>query len=121
MADLQSDTSETLEMGRVFEGKYRIVDILGKGGYGVVYLAHQETMDRHVALKVLRPTLGEGVSANEDRFLREVRVIANLRHPNTITIHDFGHTDRGHLYMVLEYIEGDPLDVLLEREAPLGL
>jgi serine/threonine-protein kinase len=108
---------EQLEEGRVFEGKYRIVDELGRGAFGEVYLAHQEAMDRSVALKVLQTQLTAQQAAKaKERFLREVRVISKLRHPNTITIHDFGETDQGVLYMVLEFIEGETLDDVLARE-----
>ncbi len=108
---------DQLEEGRVFEGKYRIADELGRGAFGKVYLAHQETMDRSVALKVLQTQLTAQQAAKaKERFLREVRVISKLRHPNTVTIHDFGETDQGVLYMVLEYIEGETLDDVVDRE-----
>jgi len=109
--------TEQFEIGRVFEGKYRIVEEIGRGGFGMIYLAHQEAMDRQVALKVLKSDLPEGDATQaKERFLREVKVIASLRHPNTVTIHDFGESSQGILYMVLEYIEGETLDDILERE-----
>ena len=106
-----------LEVGLTFEEKYRIVREIGRGGFGMVYLAHQQAMDRQVALKVLKAGLGEHQAEKaKERFLREVRVISSLRHPNTVTIHDFGETEAGLLYMVLEYIEGEGLDDILDRE-----
>jgi len=109
--------TEHLEVGLFFEDKYRIVQELGHGGFGKVYLARQDKMDRSVAIKVLKSGLSDRRAATaKERFMREVRVISNLRHPNTVTIHDFGESDSGVLYMVLEYIEGESLDEILERE-----
>lgn len=116
MASRNFETKQ-LEIGRIFEDKYRIVREIGRGGFGMVYLAHQEAMERSVALKVLKSGLEEEEAAQaKERFLREVRVISSLRHPNTVTIHDFGETASGILYMVLEYIEGESLDVILQKE-----
>src|SRR5690554_7876432 len=97
--------SYRLEPGQMFEGRYRILRELGSGGFGMVYLAHQENMGRHVALKVLTPGPGSEEMSAKARFLREVQIISKLRHPNTVTIHDFGETVDGVVYMVLEYID----------------
>ncbi len=82
----------------------------------MVYLAHQENMGRHVALKVLTPGPGSEEMSAKARFLREVQIISKLRHPNTVTIHDFGETVDGVVYMVLEYIDGETLKDLMRRE-----
>lgn len=105
-----------LETGTTFEGKYEIVRELGSGGFGMVYLARQPSMDRYVAIKILKSGLGEAQHAAAERFLREVKIISKLRHPNTVTIHDFGEARSGMLYMVLEYIEGETLKDVLTRE-----
>lgn len=106
-----------IEVGRFFEGKYRIVRPIASGSFGSVYLAHQEGMDREVALKILRPKMEPQASSDsKQRFLREVRVIAQLRHPNTVNIHDFGESESGLLYMVLEYVDGETLKESLDRE-----
>jgi serine/threonine protein kinase len=105
-----------LDKGAIFEGKYRIVRELGRGGFGMVYLAYQEQMDRHVAIKVLKSGIGELHRSAKERFLREVKIISKLRHPNTVTIHDFGETANGLLYMVLEFIEGETVKQILKRE-----
>ncbi len=110
------NTKYSLDPGHVFEGKYRIVDELGSGGFGVVYLAQQLSMDRPVALKILKPGVGEHAPSARERFLREVKIISKLRHPNTVTIHDYGETIHGIVYMVLEYVEGETLKDLLNRE-----
>lgn len=105
-----------LQVGQVFEGKYKILRELGRGGFGMVYLAFQEGMDRHVALKVLKSSVTQQAPSAKDRFLREVKIISKLKHPNTVTIHDFGETYDGGLYMVLEYVEGETLKQVLKRE-----
>lgn len=105
-----------LDIGTTFEGKYEIVRELGSGGFGMVYLARQPSMDRFVAIKMLKSGLGSAQHAAAERFLREVKIISKLRHPNTVTIHDFGEAESGMLYMVLEYIEGETLKDVLSRE-----
>ena len=108
--------SNTLAPGSVFERKYRIVREIGRGGFGMVYLAHQEKMGRDVALKVLRTGATEMHQSAKERFLREVKIISRLRHPNTVTIHDFGETHDGLVYMVLEFIEGKTVKAILREE-----
>ncbi len=112
------NASQELPPGQVFEGKYKILRELGRGGFGMVYLAFQEGMDRHVALKVLKSSVTAQAPSAKDRFLREVKIISKLKHPNTVTIHDFGETYDGGCYMVLEYVEGETLKQVLKREGP---
>ncbi len=109
-------TAHELDIGQVFEGKYKILRELGRGGFGMVYLAFQEGMDRHVALKVLKSSVTATAPSAKERFLREVKIISKLKHPNTVTIHDFGETYDGGLYMVLEYVEGETLKQILKRD-----
>ncbi len=111
-----SGSAAELQPGQVFEGKYKILRELGRGGFGMVYLAFQEGMDRHVALKILKSSVTAQAPSAKDRFLREVKIISRLKHPNTVTIHDFGETWDGGLYMVLEYVEGETLKQVLKRE-----
>ena len=105
-----------LQQGEVFEGNYRIVRELGRGGFGVIYLAHQLSMDRPVALKILKPGVGQHDPNARERFLREVRIISKLRHPNTVTIHDYGESATGVVFMVLEYVEGQTLKSVLKAQ-----
>lgn len=116
MASHRGAKTSHLDIGTTFEGKYEIVKELGSGGFGMVYLAFQASMDRHVAIKMLKSGLGRAQHAAAERFLREVKIISKLRHPNTVTIHDFGEAEDGMLYMVLEYIEGETLKDVLARE-----
>ena len=112
----EPQSAAELQPGQVFEGKYKILRELGRGGFGMVYLAFQEGMDRHVALKVLKSSVTQQAPSAKERFLREVKIISKLKHPNTVTIHDFGETYDGGLYMVLEFVEGETLKQVLKRE-----
>jgi YVTN family beta-propeller protein len=95
---------------------YRIEALIGRGGMGVVYRAHDLALDRDVALKLLAPHLAADVSFRE-RFLKESRVAASLEHPNVVPIHDAGEID-GQLYIVMRLVEGSDLKAVL-REGPL--
>ncbi len=110
-----------LSPGHIFEGRYQIQRELGRGGFGMVYLAYQVSMDRLVALKVLSPNMDDHTARTaHERFLREVKIISKLRHPNTVTIHDYGESGQGMVYMVLEYVEGETLKEVLTREGKLS-
>lgn len=88
-------------------GHYRIVEEIGAGGMGVVYRAHDEHLDREVAVKVLSPGTLNDESARK-RLRKEARLLSRLNHPNVATVHDFdthGNTD----YLVMEYVPGKPL------------
>ncbi|MGM0555266.1 MAG: serine/threonine-protein kinase [Myxococcota bacterium] len=114
------------EPGELFEGKYRIRDLLGSGGFARVYRAEQTDLGREVALKILSPQVSS-LASNDSvdsqlesvaiRFEREAQVVSRLRSPFTITVYDYGRTGSGLLYMVLEYVDGlelDEVDVPLE-------
>ncbi len=85
-------------------GRYRLVAPLGAGGMGLVHLAHDDDLDRSVALKVLRP----GGSGDPRRLLREARSMARLSHPHIAAVHDVG-THEGDVYVAMEYVEGPTL------------
>jgi YVTN family beta-propeller protein len=95
---------------------YRIEALVGRGGMGVVYRAHDLALDRSVALKLLTPELADDVPFRE-RFLRESRLAASLEHPNVVPIHDAGEIDR-QLYIAMRLVEGTDLKALL-RAGPL--
>ncbi len=99
-------------------GRYRIERELGQGGMAIVYLAHDLKHDRKVALKVLRPELAAVIGA--ERFLNEIKVTANLQHPNILPLYDSGEADT-FLFYVMPYVEGDTLRDKLEREKQLGI
>lgn len=106
-------------VGTVFEERYRVEKIIGKGGFGAVYRATQVAVDRPVAIKVLDPRLCKDLKEIA-RFQQEARAVAGLQHPNIIELYDFGHTAEGSLYLVMEFLDGEPLNKRLEREAPLS-
>jgi len=85
-------------------GRYTIERELGRGGMATVYLARDLKHDRPVALKVLRPELAAVLGA--ERFLREIRLTAQLQHPHILTLIDSGEAD-GFLYYVMPYVEGE--------------
>jgi len=98
--------------------RYTIERELGAGGMATVYLAHDLRHDRSVALKVLRPDLA--ATLGPDRFLREVRIAANLQHPNILAVYDSGEA-AGFLYYVMPYIEGPSLRESLTQHGELPL
>jgi tetratricopeptide (TPR) repeat protein len=99
-------------------GRYTIERELGRGGMATVYLARDLRHDRPVALKVLRPELAAVLGA--ERFLREIRLTAQLQHPHILTLIDSGEAG-GFLYYVMPYVEGQSLRQRLEREGQLPL
>src|SRR5437660_1797940 len=105
-------------LGRVFEGKYRLDERLGGGGMGTVYRATHLLIDRPVALKVLSQRF-VGDQTAQQRFRREARAAGRMQHPNAVTVTDFGATEDGYLYIVMELLEGHTLRDLLAREGPL--
>jgi serine/threonine-protein kinase len=84
--------------------RYRIERELGAGGMATVYLAHDLKHDRQVAIKVLKPELAAVIGA--ERFLAEIKVTANLQHPNLLPLFDSGQAD-GFLYYVMPYVQGE--------------
>jgi serine/threonine protein kinase len=105
-------------IGRVFDGKYRLEDRLGGGGMGTVYRATHLLIDRQVAVKVLSQRF-VGDETAQQRFRREARASGRMQHPNAVTVNDFGATEDGWLYIVMELLEGQTLRDLLAHEAPL--
>jgi tRNA A-37 threonylcarbamoyl transferase component Bud32 len=104
-------------IGHVIDGKYKLVARLGEGGMSVVYRARRVHIGDDVAVKILTDKYVKDDAALA-RFRREARAAAMLRHPNVITIHDFGETDDDHApaFIVMEFIKGAPLRELLRSE-----
>jgi hypothetical protein len=98
--------------------QYRIERLLGRGGMGAVYLAHELALDREVAIKVLPPERGETRDGLE-RFRREARTAARLNHSHIVPLYTFGEV-RGIVYYVMGYVRGDSLSALLRRSGRLG-
>ncbi len=94
-------------------GKYEVVEQIGQGGFGKVYKGWDPVLKRHVAIK----TCTFDDAALRRRFVREAEVAGGLRHPNIVTVHDFGE-ENGEPYLVQEFLEGEDLDQLIERGGP---
>jgi eukaryotic-like serine/threonine-protein kinase len=100
-------------------GKYDVVGVLGQGGMGVVYRARDPRIGRDVAIK----TLTEGFSGDPEmlkRFYQEAGQTGNLRHPNIVTVYDFGD-EEGLPYIVMEFLDGEPLDKIIRHQEPIHL
>ncbi|MBA3396381.1 MAG: protein kinase, partial [Deltaproteobacteria bacterium] len=107
-------------IGREIAGRYRILAKLGEGGMGTVYRAEQISLKRTVALKLLRPDVGNNAILLR-RFNAEAEAVAKLGHPNTVNIFDFGQDTDGSLFIAMEYIEGRSLRVAIHADAPLPI
>jgi serine/threonine protein kinase len=98
-------------------GNYRIVEPLGEGGMGTVFRAEHVVLGRPYALKVLRSRVVEKDATAAQRFLREARAAARVRHPNIVDVFDFGHLADGRPYFVMELLEGESLTDRVARGA----
>ena len=98
--------------------RYVIERELGRGGMATVYLAQDRRHDRPVAIKVLRQELAAAIGA--ERFAREIRLLARLRHPFILPLHDSGEAN-GQLYYVMPYIDGESLGARLGRTGRLAV
>jgi formylglycine-generating enzyme required for sulfatase activity len=108
------------QIGMVIDKKYRLENKLGEGGMGSVFRARRLFIDDFVAIKFVRTE----VLANPEfrqRFYQEARVAARLKHPNVVTVHDFGETPDGLIYLVMEFLAGTSLGELLKQTGPLAL
>ena len=103
---------------RVLDNKYRIEQLIGRGGMGAVYRARDMRLDRLVAVKVVRAELLQDTDARR-RFRREAQIVARLQHPGIVSIHDFGTFADGGAYLVMELVRGDDLRRVLQREGRL--
>jgi serine/threonine protein kinase/tetratricopeptide (TPR) repeat protein len=105
-----------LSLRAALAGQYRVERELGAGGMATVYLAHDVKHDRAVAIKVLKPELAASIGA--DRFLKEIRVTANLQHPHIVPLYDSGQVGSA-LYYVMPHLTGESLEDRLARESIL--
>lgn len=107
--------SEGSLIGKMVGGRYRVIQQLGEGGMGQVYLAEHVRMKRKSAIKIMRPALVHEPEALQ-RFTREAENASKINHPNVASIFDFGETEEGLVYLAMEFIEGESLSALLKRE-----
>jgi serine/threonine protein kinase len=124
--DDQAKTKATLPGTTLLNRRYRLDKRLGRGAMGQVYLARDENLiTRRVAVKTIRPDVlsdedlqeGEAIA----RFEREARTAASIQHPNVIDVTDFGKSDEGVFFLVMEYVEGESLYQLLRREGTISV
>jgi len=109
--------SVDLSAGTVFHARYEILGPLGRGGMGMVYKAHDRTLDEIVAIKVLRPDFAQDPRMAE-RFKSEIKLARKVRHKNVCAIHDYG-ADQGLLYISMELVEGVDLKRILKEAGGL--
>lgn len=105
-------------IGQTIDGKYHIEALLGQGGMGRVYRASRPLIGDAVALKILSP---EQIADNHavERFRREAQAAARLKHPNAVNIYDFGVSEEGLVYLVMEMVEGQSLRAVIKQQGPL--
>ncbi|MBC8028553.1 MAG: protein kinase [Pyrinomonadaceae bacterium] len=122
----QGNTKQTLPGSTLLSSRYLLEKRLGRGAMGQVYLARdQNLVTRRVAVKTVRPDIlsdemlqeGEAIA----RFEREARAAASIRHPNVVDVTDFGKSEEGVFFLVMEYVDGESLYQLLRREGTLDL
>ncbi|MGH7539215.1 MAG: serine/threonine-protein kinase [Gemmatimonadales bacterium] len=107
-------------VGQVVADRYHVLKKLGEGGMGQVYLAEHVKMGRRSAIKVMSPAMVHDPDAVA-RFNREAANASRITHPNVCAVYDFGETPDGLIYLAMEFVEGEPLTDLLEREGALPL
>jgi len=107
--------------GTVLDEKYRLDDKIGAGGFGAVYKATHLSLNRPVAIKVLRPSPGNDSPEALSRFRQEALSASRLSHPNAVTVIDFGVSSAGIAYLVMELLEGRSLKEVLQAQAILPL
>jgi serine/threonine protein kinase len=101
-------------------GKYKLHEIVGRGGMGVVYRGEHVYIGKEVAVKILHDGYG-GREESIKRFLREARAASLINHPNIVDVTDFGKSNDGTVFFVMELLHGEPLDALMQREHRLDL
>lgn len=103
----------------LLKDRYRIEETLGKGGMAIVYRARDLTLERTIAIKVLRQDYSAD-QAFREHFHQEAKAAANLSHPNIVTIHDFGY-DAKRLFIIMEYVPGKDLKQILDEFGKIGV
>jgi serine/threonine protein kinase len=105
-------------IGVEVDGRYRVIELIGEGGMGKVYLAEHVEIGKRVALKVLHPSYSRMPDLVE-RFRREARAASKIGHPNIVDVTDSGTTGDGSVYFVMEFLEGVELGSVIEREGAI--
>ncbi len=95
-------------IGRVINDRFRIISVIARGGMGRVYRAEQSALGRTVAVKIIHPHLLSDENSAL-RFMTEARAASQLNHPNSVSVFDFGRTEDGQPYLVMEFLRGKDL------------
>jgi serine/threonine-protein kinase len=117
VVDRRLTDSNQAWLGKVVDGRYRVLEVIGRGGMGVVYRVEHLRMGKIAAMKVLHRDLAQDPDVI-GRFEREAAVISKLHHPHTVQVFDFG-TAQGALYLIMEYVRGRDLARIIERDGPM--
>src|SRR5512142_839371 len=104
-------------LGKIVDGRYKVLEVIGRGGMGVVYRVEHLRMGKIAAMKVLHRDLAHDPEVVQ-RFEREAAAVSKLHHPHTVQVFDFG-TANGALYLIMEYVRGLDLAHVVERDGPL--
>lgn len=116
--DRRLSDSNQAWLGKVVDGRYRVLEVIGRGGMGVVYRVEHLRMGKIAAMKVLHRDLAQDPEV-VGRFEREASAISRLHHPHTVQVFDFG-TANGALYLLMEYVRGLDLARVIERDGPMA-
>ena len=115
--DRRVNASNQAWLGKIVDGRYRVIELIGRGGMGVVYKVEHLRMGKIAAMKVLHRDLADDPEVGQ-RFEREAAAVSRLDHPNTVQVFDFG-TTQGALYLIMEYVRGADLARVIDRDGPM--
>jgi eukaryotic-like serine/threonine-protein kinase len=115
--DRRLSDSNRAWLGKVVDGRYRVLEVIGRGGMGVVYRVEHLRMGKIAAMKVLHRDLAHDPEIVQ-RFEREAAAISKLHHPHTVQVFDFGNA-QGALYLIMEYVHGLDLAHIIQRDGPI--
>ena len=116
-ADRRVSASNATWLGTIVDGRFRVLEVIGRGGMGVVYKVEHVRMGKIAAMKVLHRDLADDPDVI-GRFEREAAAVSRLHHPNAVQVFDFGAA-QGALYLIMEYVRGQDLGTIVERDGPL--
>jgi serine/threonine-protein kinase len=117
LLDRRLTDSNRTWLGKVVDGRYRVLEVIGRGGMGVVYRVEHLRMGKIAAMKVLHRDLAHDPEIVQ-RFEREAAAVSKLHHPHTVQVFDFGNA-QGALYLIMEYVRGLDLARLISRDGPI--